>query len=196
MEKSNLEWEITSQEAKTRTLQSITVVANILAGLAVILAIKEKSWMVIFVFAGILLIFYIFTFIFAKFKSRKFNINETGITISKGSKQKTYAWNDFECFVTHSMVVNRSTKGVKDASARVTASDIIAASDKLTDISGKTFYLKKKKQGFWDKFIKTFVVVYAEPDNSELVGQALAEYLTNKPLDNSTEAGLVKYEFR
>jgi hypothetical protein len=41
MLKQNLQWEITSQEAKTRTLQSIPVVANVLAGLARILSIKE-----------------------------------------------------------------------------------------------------------------------------------------------------------
>ncbi len=196
MDKLHLEWEITPQEAKTRTLQSIPVVSGILAGLALILAIKEKSWIVLFVFAGILAAFYVFTLIFAKFKPRAFLINEAGITISKGTKQKTFVWDNFECFITHSMIANGSTRGVRDARARITASDIIAASNQLTEISGKTFYLKKKKQTFWDTFIKTFVVVYSEPDNSAVVEQALAEYLPHKPLDNSTEAGMVKYEFK
>jgi hypothetical protein len=152
--------------------------------------------MVVLIFIGILIALYVFTLVFAKFKSRKFQINEAGIIVSKGTKEKTYSWNNFEYFFTHSVIVNRNIREVKDTRARITANDMIAASDQLTEINGKTFYLKKNKQNFWDKFVKTFVVIYTKPDNSAEVEQTLSEYLPHKPMDNATEAGLVKYEFK
>jgi len=196
MDKLNLEWEITPHEAKARTLRSIRVVATVLAGWALILAIEERSWLVFLVFIGILVAFFVFALVFAKFKSRKFQITETGITISKGAKQKTYDWNDFEGFITHSLIVNRNTRVARDLRTRVTVNDIITTNDQLTEISGQTFYLKKRSRTFWDKFVKTFVVVHGEPDNSRTVEQVLVAYLPHKPLDNSTEAGMVKYEFK
>ncbi len=191
-----LEWEITSQEAKTRTLRSIPIVANVLFGLAIILAIKERSWSVLMVFVGIMVLFYIFTALFAKFKNRKYQITQTGIIIGKGEKQKTFSWNDFECFYTHSLVIKKDAARASNLRTRAAVQDILATSDRLTEISGKTYYLKKKKQTFWDKFVKTFVVVYSEPDNSAQVEQALATYLPHEPLEISTEAGMVRYEFK
>ena len=196
MEKLSLQWDMTQQEAKSRTLQSIPVVANVLAGLALILAIKEKSWMIFFVFVGILAMFYIYAFVFARFKERKFQLSETGIIISKGTRQKIYSWDEFDCFYTHTFVVNRNAKQVRDFRIRAAVQDIISTSNQLTEISGKTYYLKKKKLSFWDKFFKTFVVVYSEPDNSGQVEQVLAAYLPHQPLEMSTETGMVKYEFK
>ncbi|MCL5666478.1 MAG: sugar porter family MFS transporter [Patescibacteria group bacterium] len=191
-----LQWDITPQEAKSRTLQSIPVVANVLAGLALILAIKEKSWRIFFIFAGIVIAFYIFTLVFAKFKPRKFQISQSGITISKGTKQKTYSWDEFDCFYTHSLVINRNTKGVRNFRTHAAVQDIITTNDRLVEISGNTYYLKKKKRTFWDKIVKTFVVVYSEPDNSGQVEQAISTYLSHQPLEMSTEAGMIKYEFK
>lgn len=191
----NLNWEITSKEAKSRTLQSIPLVVNVLFGFAVIMAIQAKSWTVLFVFVAIVTIYYFFTFIFGKFKQKIYKITETGIAISKGSKQKTYSWNDFECFYTHSLIINHKAQA-RDFNTRVATQDLINTSGRLSEVNGKTYYLKKKKQAFWDKFVKTFVVVRSEPENSKQVEETLATYLTHETFNNHTELGMTKYEFK
>ncbi len=196
MDKTYLEWEITPEEAKGRMLQSFPVVASMLAGFAVIMAIQARSWVIILVFAVIVGLFYIYALVFSKFKLRRFQISENGVTISKGDRQKTYSWEEFDFFFAHSLVINRNPKPATDFRTRAAVNDIISTSGKLTEISGQTFYLKKKKQTFWDKFVKTFVVVYSEPDNSAAVQEALIARLPFKTMDNFTEAGMIKYEFK
>lgn len=196
MDKIIFEWEITSQEAKNRTLQSIPVVVSVLSGLALIVAIKERSWTVFAVFVVLMIVFYFLALAFSKFKARKFQIGDSGIYISKGSKQKTYTWDDFEYFFTYSLVINKNLSGVRNLRTKAMSQEIINTQDKLANINGEAYFLKKKQKTFLDKLVKTFVVVYSEPDNSTQVEEALATHLPHRPFEISTEAGITRYEFK
>jgi hypothetical protein len=191
-----LEWEITSQEARERTLQSFPVVGQLLAFFAFFTALREKSWTIFFTTVGLIIIFYILAAAFAKFKPKKYRITETGVTISKGDKQKTYAWHEFECFYTYNLIRNAIYKKVKSSETRITTADIASMWADLSRINGTTYYLKKKKKTFWDKFYKTFVAVQAEPENSRQVGEALSIYIPHQNMGPWTDAGPVRYEFK
>ncbi len=76
------------------------------------------------------------------------------------------------------------------------AQDITDAQSQVTQINGKTFYLKKTRRNFWSSAIKTFVVIYSEPDNSEQVETALKTHLPHLPLKITSELGITRFEFK
>jgi hypothetical protein len=193
-----LEWEITSHEAKSRALQMIPAAARVLVIFAAIMAWQARSWKILLVFAGIMIIFYLLTATLGKFKGKTYKINEVGIFVSKGNKQKTYSWNDFECFYTHTLVApNRKYyKDTKDFIEKGGSADLVAMQEQFDAIGGSVYYLQKKKVSFLDKFRKVFVVIYSEPDNSKEVAEALKVYLPHEIMEPFTDAGMVKYEFR
>ena len=58
-------------------------------------------------------------------------------------------------------------------------------------MSGKIFYLKAKTG-----FFKKFVVIYAEPDNCKQVYDYLKARLKEEKMLNTSDLGMVFYEFK
>lgn len=146
------------------------------------------------VIVAILLLFLIINKFFP-YQKRVYYLNNQGITISKGNKKKYYLWSDFECFYQYASQRGH-VKSFRYSNKYILEEDIKRIIETEKEIQGQIFYLKKKSFGLLSKFYKIFAVVYAEPDNSEIVKIFLSKHLPQISMKANTDLGLVFYRFK
>jgi hypothetical protein len=188
---NQLDWQITRSEKRTRVQKSIFVFGPflflVIMGPFLTNGIFDFRKIIYVALVGIIILLMVILAnkIFPH-KEKQYSLNNYGITISVGRKTKTYSWNEFESFYSYSLVIRKS--------ANPSISHQVAELNK--DIRGDTFYLRKKSNNLISKLYKTFVVVYSETDNSEMVNEFLVNHLPKKEMTNTTDLGLVFYEFK
>jgi len=209
---SELRWEIRPEERRERNLQGLRIIIELLpiflGGLFLRFlssndynfpyAFKAIYYTTLFIVAGIV-IYCILSIYSPRNKERTYFLNGEGLKVSKGNKVKFYRWSDFDCYYIFSVIradsINKKFKGNSTIS-KEDRDKIIETDRQWEKINGKTYYLKKKSGSILGKFIKTFIVVRAEPDNSEKVNDFLKNHLIQKEMNYTTDLGLVFYEFR
>ena len=128
---------------------------------------------------------------FLPYKERSYMLDNNGVTISRGRKTKFYSWNDFECFYPYSerfIASHSQDPAIEEKREKIYEVD--------KSIEGEIFYLRKKPNNILDRLHKTFVVIYSKADNFNEVNNFLVNYLERKAMQNSTDLGLVFYEFK
>jgi hypothetical protein len=191
---TELKWEITPQEKRFKIDRFIKVAWFPFVCLAVsYLVIKIFKSNLQQIITELIIAIVVFVLIIAvnkifPYKTRTYFLNEGGLVISKGNKQKKYFWNDFECFYNYSQRDNSW-----DAKQNNKKSRIFMASK---TVSGDIFYLKRKAINISDKLRKVFVVVYTETENNKQVNEFLSNHLSIKDIKSSSDLGLVHYEFK
>lgn len=214
----SLTWEITTKKEREQTKKAIrkiwlslfvlvvigSIVGFPLANLSEFARAREGIKPILLRAVGILIGFLIgFLAVllmnkFVSYRERSYFIDDSGITISEGKRKKYYLWNEFECFYPYSEKYTKISypawyKKTPYYWGEKTRQDIFTSE---VEISGEVFYLKKKLSNIFSNFVKKFVVVYSEPDNSELVSSFLSRYLTKGEMKSTSDLGLVFYEFR
>lgn len=134
---------------------------------------------------GVAMIFVIAFNSIAPYKLHSYILNETGINISKGKKSKFFSWNQFEFFYPYRTYF-------KEGRTDFGGGNINKVSNIEQEFQGKIIYLKQKSLGF----IKSFVVVYTEPDNQNQVVEFLNKHLAQKEMSAASDLGLVFYKFK
>ncbi len=202
---SELRWEIKPGGKKEQKKQEFWVLLNLVPYLGFFLFIAlaysnygsffeilKSAIILMAIMAAVLYIRYKF----GRDKERAYLLNEQGLTISRENKTKSYKWNDFECYYLYAF----RGRGLENKDVLISTKDVgqitIKTEPQLEKINGNIFYLKKKPRSIKGKFTKTFVVVQAEPDNSAKVNEFLGKYLHLEKMTNTTDLGLVFYEFK
>lgn len=121
--------------------------------------------------------------------SRKYVLSNDFLSISKGSKSRTYRWNEFSSFYAYHF----TRTGEKSTATDIQAKGL-ALEKKIKEIGGTKFLLKKKAGIL--RLMKKFVVIYSEPDNQERVYEYLKNSLPEGKLDEFTDSGFVSLEFK
>lgn len=131
------------------------------------------------------------------YADRSYSLDNSGINITKGKRNKKYSWNEFEYYYLYSdrnrvtaKVVRKENESYIGQSYR----DTIYNAEK--NITGDIFYLKKKRKNFISKVYKKFVVIYGEPENSTAISKSISRYLPRKTMTSTSDLGLVFYEFK
>ncbi len=203
-----LTWEITPTEQRERNqriliflLSSLAIFIGIIIATTfsskVELSIKDHLRAILYgvsVIVGIILLSFIINKFFP-YQKRIYYLDNQGITISKGNKKKYYLWNKFECFYQYASQSGR-VKSSRYSNKYIPEEDIKRIGETGEKIQGQFFHLKKKSLGLLSKLYKIFVVVYAEPDNSEAVKNFLSKHLPQMIMKASTDLGLVFYQFK
>jgi hypothetical protein len=151
----------------------------------------DTEFFIVFMYAVIgavisLTTFYTINTIFPH-KNRTYSIDETGLTISKGTKTKHFTWSDFTCFYQYS-------KRLKLYPSGNTVGDIQKSMIEVQNkIEGSMFYLQKKS-GVFLGVGKVFVVIRTKPENEIEVIETLRKKLEEAPMTPTTDLGLVLYE--
>lgn len=123
------------------------------------------------------------------YPTRKYLLADNFLQITNGSKSKTYKWEDFSAFYTYTF-----TRVEKiDPSSNIQIK-VVELEKQYREIGGEKFLLKTKSRPLG--FIKRFVVIYAEPDNSDQVKQFLEEHIPFEKLGVYTIEGLTIMEFQ
>ncbi len=204
--KNFLHWTITSKEKRERNQKMILIMVIPLIGLVFITFGEQyffSDYQIDQVFLSVVgvvvsvSIFFLINKVFP-YAERTYSIDNLGISITKGKKNKKYLWEEFECYYPYSergrvkakVKSSNENKKYKGQQFR----DTIFNTEK--DIAGDIFYLKKKKTGFISKIYKKFVVVYGEAENSSKIRKILSCYLPRKRMRSSSDLGLVFYEFK
>jgi hypothetical protein len=196
----NLTWEITATETKARRTALIPIIFGTLVIVLSGLAFEMRSLRIwingLIISVVIVIIFSLYNY-FVKYKSRTYQINTNGITVSKGTKQKTYNWGEFECFYKkkYHWDTNAYKNTVRNRQAGIAVNEMSQASENYSRIIGDAFLLKKRPVNFFEKLYKVFVFVYSEPSGGEIVYQTLKQHLAEHQYKPTTDSGLSKYEF-
>lgn len=119
---------------------------------------------------------------------RRYVLSENGITLTKGTKTKQYPWHEFLAFYPY-----RFTRMDHEPSTSVQRQGLQLEKNFMS-ATGEKFLLKKKPL-MWG-LVKRFVVIYSEPENSELVRDFLKKYLSEQTLGDFTDSGFVTLEFK
>jgi hypothetical protein len=188
----SLFWEITPDEKRQRTGRLVKTVFVPMVGMALFaftiaypttffysLVSKgaSKTLIEVLIYTAIVAITMLLLFAANKiipYAHRTYILNNEGLRITKNRKKKVYGWDQFSLFY--------------DYSERGQANDLKAEEAR---ISGKIFYLKVKT-----RFFKKFVVMYAEPDNSDKVYEYLKAHLKEEKMLDTSDLGMVFYEFK
>jgi len=203
-----LTWEITLTEQRERNqkiliflLSSLPIFIGIIItatfSLKVEFFIKDHLRAILYgvsAIVGIILLFLVINKFFS-YRKRIYYLDNQGITISKGNKKKYYLWNNFECFYQYASQRGR-VKSSWYSNKYISEEDIKIIGETGEEIQGQFFHLRKKSLGLLSKLYKIFVVVYAEPDNSEAVKNFLSKHLPQMTMKASTDLGLVFYQFK
>jgi len=202
---SNLRWEIKPGEQKDQKKQEFWALLNLLPYFGLFLLIELnasgnnsffRNLESVFVILAITIAVLYIRYKFGRDKEKAYFLSEQGLTISKGDKTKSYKWNDFECYYLYKFTGRGLENKDNNIPSREVGGMIIGAEQRLEKINGKTYHLKKRSSGILGKFIKTFVVVQAEPDNSMKVNEFLSKHLNLEKMTNTSDLGLVSYEFK
>ncbi|MCX6761082.1 MAG: hypothetical protein NTZ84_03215 [Candidatus Nealsonbacteria bacterium] len=194
---NELGWKINSAEKKEQLQKGIIVIGPLLTGLAFIFlterqGVKEAIHEALFI--AIIFIFAFLVNMIFPYKDRAYSLDDNGITVSKGKRNKRYLWSDFECFYPYS-----EGRGFKP-NLRLRSLDIEEKRKEIFEagkgIEGEIFYLKKNPKGIVSKLHKVFVVVYSEINNQGEVNRFLSNKLPRKTMEDTTDLGMVSYEFK
>ena len=204
MSNDYLEWEITPQEKRDiirKSVKYIAVVAIIYAVVAgggfLLEAIAKEGPKTAIFFApkallGVLITYvliYVVSYL-VPFKKRKYHLDDSGISVTKGRKEGFFEWNLFEEFYPYKEALYGENKDIKKLQGQ------LGYKDRPTGFEGKVFYLKFKPKGFMGKISKTFLLVKTETHNSGLVGEFLSSRLQRKEMKPGTDLGMVFYKFK
>lgn len=210
-----LSWSITKKEKKEQIQKVLITVAIPLIILGIMAAtigypglftdkllskgiayILYDVFFMIVVIAAAVFLFFLVNKIFP-YAERSYFMDDSGINITKGKKNKKYSWDEFECYYPYSerswvsaKVVRKENENYIGQSYR----DTIHNEEK--NLIGDIFYLKKKGKNFISKIYKKFVVVYGEAENSSTISRFLAHNLPRKTMTNTSDLGMVFYEFK
>ncbi|MBU4339103.1 hypothetical protein KKB43_01805 [Patescibacteria group bacterium] len=208
----SISWEITPNEQKERKLEVLFYVIKrlpFLLGALFVYLLSERhfsfaetlnSFFYILLFVVLMVgIYYICLLYITHEEVRRYFLDNEKIKISKGGKEKTYFWSDFECFYLYEIIRNDS-KNQKFSGSRSLSKEnrgkIIEILQEEQKISGQVFHLKKKAKNILGKIYKTFVVIQSESDNLKEVDNFLNNHLLKQKMAHTTDLGLVFYEFR
>ena len=148
------------------------------------------------VIAVILFLFFLINKIFP-YAERSYSMDNSGINITKGKRNKKYPWNEFECYYSYSERSRATAKVVrKENENYIGQSYRNTIYNEEKNLVGDIFYLKKRRKNFISKMYKKFVVVYGEAENSPTISKTLAHYLPRKKMTGTSDLGLVFYEFK
>lgn len=191
-DQNKLFWEITPDEKRLRTSRLVKTVFIPMAGMAMLaftaaypmtffysLFTKGVSKTLIEALTYVAIVAVTMSLFFAANKiipyaRRTYILNDEGLRITKNRKKKIYAWDQFSLFYDYSE--RGQDNGLKEEEARMI---------------GKIFYLKVKT-----RLYKKFVVIYAEPDNCKQVYDYLKARLKEEKMLNTSDLGMVFYEFK
>ncbi len=199
---AELKWQITSSKKRKQIQEGVLIIGPVLIGFIFLfltsrfniynISFKE----IIYAILGVIISFLLLLLInkIFPYQDRKYSLDNNGITISKGKKTKRYLWTDFECFHPYS-----EGRGFKP-DVRPRSLDLEESREKIFEagkkIEGYIFYLKKKQKNIFSKLYKVFVVVYSEIENQKAVNKFLSNHLPKKSMKNTTDLGLIFYEFK
>ena len=213
----NLSWKITATEKKERTQKLIFRVWLPLIILGIVAAtigypmlftyqfitngwpfiLQRIIYTTIGAIGSLLLLLLINKFI--PYQERTYFLNDSGVTISKGSKKKNYLWSDFEYFYPY---LERYISEPPRDFPQLHPQDSIGGPEREKifgaeqEIVGEIFYLKKKPKNIFSRLYKFFVVIYCEPNNTGTVNKFLSNYLQRKTMKATSDLGMVFYEFK
>lgn len=184
-----LDWEITSAE-KRKQIQKFTLIGGpIIILVSLVVLISESSEDIFATISSIIGSFVLLLVVnrLWPYHNRRYHLDDNGITISKGENEKTFLWSEFECFYLYSSERGHNGRMI---------GEVRRVHDMSLQIQGQIFYLKRRQDGIIAKMRKVFVVVYSEPEKSNSVLNFLSQRLTKKEMSDTTDLGLVSYEFK
>lgn len=192
--KLELKWEITDTEKRKRTREGIKrkipYVFPMLVSAAVIEYFKINSYILplIFVVAIILgfLVVYVATYIYP-YKKRQYVIDDSGIYVARGKKNRKYIWEDFDYFFSDP---DRKSYGDSNYKNKEKRESFVKD---IKNIEGETFFLKLKPSDVFLRLINNVLVIYTEPDNRDKVYNFLSQKLTER---NGLNVSFVHYQFK
>ncbi len=195
-----LSWDLSPKDQKQKNKKVLTFLLSslpIFIGIVFTVLRTSRSpysvdeyWSVSFYAVLIILISFIINS-FSSYPKRSYELDDSGITISKGKKRKHYFWNDFSYFYQYSM--GRS----KLKPSRYMSKENIESFHEADElIRGHVFYLRKKPRNLFSKLYKEFVIVYVAPSKVDLINTSLTNHLKSKPINLSSDLGLVIYRFK
>jgi hypothetical protein len=195
-----LNWQITTKEKRKQVKKAILVAGPLIVGFAFFVLVasgrKINFVEIIYALSGIIILFFIFFLVnkFLPYPERTYLLADDKLVVSKGNKVKNYSWSEFECFYPYSERYGlKFYKDQRSAEIEEKRGEIILVGK---NIEGEIFYLKKKPKNIFTKLYKVFVVIYSEIDNQKAVNRFLSNQLSKKPMKDTTDLGMVFYEFK
>lgn len=205
-----LSWSISSKEKRERIQKMLLIMTTplIIGYIYYVFFVSENHNIfldyeldnVFLAIVGIIISVFVFFLInkIFPYAERSYSIDNLGINITKGKKNKKYLWEEFEYYYSYSERGRMSAKVGGNIDNRIyegqSFRDTIFKTEK--NIAGDIFYLKKKKINFISKIYKKFVVVYGKAENSSRISKILSHYLPRKKMNSTSDLGLVFYEFK
>lgn len=207
---NSLAWEITGEEKRERTQKLLLVIGIpfvLMSAMGILFAnsssfsellsadslrslLREVAFVAIIAISAVLSLFVVNKF--WPYADRKYQLDAGGVTISKGKRTKYFLWSELgNYFIYRSFSAQRSTR---DRLLEPTKKQVSLA---IKNIEGEVFYLAKKPKNILSRiFIKTFAVIYTEPDNSQNVNNFISRYLLLKKMSPFDKFGLKFYYFK
>ena len=66
----------------------------------------------------------------------------------------------------------------------------------LEKANGRLYYLEKKQSGILNRLYKTFILIYTETDNDNLVEKKLSNHISEKTMTATTDMGMAFFKYR
>ncbi|MDD3190402.1 MAG: hypothetical protein PHI66_01790 [Candidatus Pacebacteria bacterium] len=135
---------------------------------------------------------------FFPYARRSYLMDASGITISKGNRNKKYFWEEFSSFFVYGYPIEENNHANLDARGRRYKGAVSLTRNfgkKASGMEGTLFYLAKKTSGI-GKLRKVFVLVYGEPDNSDEVKRVLSLYIPLRNMNGNDQVGMISYDFK
>lgn len=201
---NTFEWTITSKEKRKRGWKSVPIILTTLVPVALLGFFYTRSWRALLYnvlgIAIFLALFLIYNAI--PKKERRYRIDENGIFVAKGKREKTYVWNELEYFLKEtptSVMMDANTEGLRRDELNTldeTATRVKNQALQYKNIHGQTYFLRKKPRNILEKIRPRCVVVYSEPNNDKQVATTMAKYIPQKTYGPAGAGLLVKFEFK
>ena len=197
-----ISWKITPSEKRKQIQKGILVIGPLIMGLLILvltsrLALRNITFKeIIYSGLGVTISFILILLLNRIFphKEKAYFLNDNGLIISKGKKTKQYSWNDFECFYPYSERYSfKPNLSSYQSDIEEKRGEIFKTG---RSIEGEIFYLKKKPKNIFSKLYKVFVVIYSEINNQEAINRFLSNKLSRKLMKDTTDLGMIFYEFK